>query len=169
VPSWSVGFWVAITKNGRGSMRVSPSTVTCCSSIASSSALCVFGPARLISSASSTCAKTGPGMEHERLLAALVDADPDQVGRHQVGGKLRPRKTQTERDRQRVRQRRLADPRNVLDQQVATGQQAGHAVLDLRPLADDDRANLVDQLGQPGRKGFAHAAPYSKTTKVPGS
>ena len=34
------------------------------------SALCVFGPARLISSARSTCAKTGPGVEHEapRLL-----------------------------------------------------------------------------------------------------
>ena len=61
VPSWSPGFCVAITKKGSGSGRVSPSTLTCCSSIASSSALCVFGPARLISSASSTCANTGPG------------------------------------------------------------------------------------------------------------
>ena len=50
-----------MTKNGAGSARVSFSTVTWCSSIASSSALCVFGPARLISSASSTWANTGPG------------------------------------------------------------------------------------------------------------
>jgi hypothetical protein len=31
---------------------------------------------------------------------------------------------------------------------VATGQQAGHAVLDLRSFADDDRANLVDKTGE---------------------
>jgi len=44
-----------------------------------------------------------------------------------------------------VRQRGLSDAGHVLDQQVATGQQAGHAVLDLRSFADNDRANLIDQ------------------------
>ena len=43
-----------------GSARVTPSTVTCCSAIASSSADCVFGIARLISSTSRTFANTGP-------------------------------------------------------------------------------------------------------------
>ena len=61
VPSISIGFSVASTKNGDGRTWVSPATVTCCSAIASSSADCVFGVARLISSASSTCVKTGPG------------------------------------------------------------------------------------------------------------
>ena len=61
VPSCSTGFCVAITKNGSGSMRVSPSVVTCPSSIASSSAAWVLGEARLISSASTMFAKTGPG------------------------------------------------------------------------------------------------------------
>jgi hypothetical protein len=44
-----------------GQPRVVPSTVTCCSAIASSSADCVFGIARLISSTSTTFAKIGPG------------------------------------------------------------------------------------------------------------
>ena len=61
VPTCSEGFCVAMTKNGAGSLRVSPSAVTWCSSIASSSADCVFGVARLTSSARITCAKIGPG------------------------------------------------------------------------------------------------------------
>ena len=61
VPSWSCGFCVAMTKKGWGRGRVAPSTETCFSSMASSSALCVLGLARLISSASSTWVNTGPG------------------------------------------------------------------------------------------------------------
>jgi hypothetical protein len=60
---------VATTKNGSGKERVTPSEVTCLSSIASSRALCVFGLARLISSASSTCAKIGPGWKRNALVA----------------------------------------------------------------------------------------------------
>ena len=59
-PICSTGFCVAMTKNGSGSGRVCPSSDTCRSSIASSSALCVFGGARLISSARTTELNTGP-------------------------------------------------------------------------------------------------------------
>ncbi len=48
-------------QNALGRMRVWPSTVTWCSAIASSSADCVFGIARLISSTRTTFAKIGPG------------------------------------------------------------------------------------------------------------
>jgi hypothetical protein len=71
-------------------------------------------------------------MEDKGVLGALEHTDPDQVARHQVGGELHARELQPQRDRQRVRQRGLADAGHVLDQQVAAGQQAGHAVLDLR-------------------------------------
>ena len=47
-----------------------------------------------------------------------------------------------------MRQRRFADAWYVFDQQVATGQQARHRVLDLPAFADHDRANLVHQPGQ---------------------
>ena len=50
VPSCSIGFCVAITMNGCGTSCVTPSTVTFCSSMTSSSADWVFGEARLISS-----------------------------------------------------------------------------------------------------------------------
>jgi hypothetical protein len=60
VPSDSTGFCVARTKNGSGRACVVPSTVTCSSSIASSRADWVFGGARLISSARTTFANTGP-------------------------------------------------------------------------------------------------------------
>ena len=55
-----MGFCVAMTMNGSGSGRACPSMVTCRSSIASSSAACVFGGVRLISSASSRLVNTGP-------------------------------------------------------------------------------------------------------------
>ena len=42
-----------------------PPTVTCCSCIASSSAACVFGGVRLISSARMMLANIGPGNERE--------------------------------------------------------------------------------------------------------
>jgi len=62
VPSWSIGFSDAITTNRGGTSRVTPSTVTWRSAIASSSADCVRGIARLISSTSTTLANTGPGL-----------------------------------------------------------------------------------------------------------
>jgi hypothetical protein len=44
-----------------------------------------------------------------------------------------------------MRQSGFSDPGHVFYQQMATGQQARHAVFDLCALADDDRANLVHQ------------------------
>ena len=67
VPEYSIGFWVAMTRKGLGSTWVSPSMVTWRSSMASSSAAWVLGVARLISSASRTCAKTGPGRNSNSL------------------------------------------------------------------------------------------------------
>ena len=51
---------MASTWNGLGSAKVSPSTVTCPSCIASSSADWVLGGVRLISSASSSPVNSGP-------------------------------------------------------------------------------------------------------------
>ena len=56
-----MGFWVAITMNGRPTPWGTPSTVTRPSSITSSSADWVLGEARLISSASTIVWKIGPG------------------------------------------------------------------------------------------------------------
>ena len=68
-----------------------PPTVTLRSCIASSSADCVLGVARLISSASTMCAKIGPALELEVPPAVGVlddDVRADDVGRHQVRREL---------------------------------------------------------------------------------
>ena len=62
VPWCSMGFCVASTRKGFGSGCVWLSTVICASFIASSSADCVFGVVRLISSATMMFANTGPGL-----------------------------------------------------------------------------------------------------------
>ena len=77
VPSCSIGFWVAITKNGRPSRRVSPPMVTERSCMASSSADCVFGLARLTSSARTSCAKSGPG--RKRISRRPVDSSSTRM------------------------------------------------------------------------------------------
>ncbi len=61
MPSYSIGFCVAIAMKGRSSGYVTPSTVTWLSCMHSSSAACVFGDARFTSSTSSRFANTGPG------------------------------------------------------------------------------------------------------------
>jgi hypothetical protein len=85
------------------------------------------------------------GVEDEGFLAALVDRHAGQVAGHQVGGELHAREMQAEGAGQRMGEGGLADARNVLDQQVPTGQQAGHAVAHLGLLADDHRVKLVQQ------------------------
>ena len=61
VPSYSIGFCVAMTMNGGSSGYVTPSTDTCRSSMHSSSAAWVFGEARFTSSTRRRFANTGPG------------------------------------------------------------------------------------------------------------
>ena len=67
----STGFWVATTTNGRGTRWATPSTVTRRSSITSSSADCVLGEVRLISSPITTLAKIGPGRNSNSRVAWL--------------------------------------------------------------------------------------------------
>ena len=76
VPWKSFGFWVAMTKNGRGTGRDTPSAVTWRSSITSSSADCVFGLPRLISSPISTLVNTGPSRKRKLPLPCSYTITP---------------------------------------------------------------------------------------------
>src|SRR6476659_1173581 len=73
VPSCSIGFCVARTKTGSGSGIVWPLALTLGSCIASSSAACVRGGARLISSAKTMLANTGPCTKR-KLRAPLAES-----------------------------------------------------------------------------------------------
>ena len=142
MPSYSIGFAVASTWKGSGSTNVSPSTVICCSCIASSSADWVFGGVRLISSASSSPGEERPSAELELPEALVVDERPGQVGRQQVRGELRPREVEAEGLGEGPRRQRLAEPGEVLEQHVALGQDAGQHEPQGVALADDGLLDL---------------------------
>ena len=74
MPSISMGFCVARTKNGLSRMRLWPATVTCFSCIASSRAACVLGGVRLISSARMRLAKIGPRLKTSSRRPSAVSS-----------------------------------------------------------------------------------------------
>ena len=147
----SIGFCVAITKNGSLSLWLVPPMVTLCSCIASSRAAdCVLGVARLISSASTICANSGPGQAPRDLPApsgSLVvdDIRAHDVRGHQVGSELDAVEMQIEHLAQRAHQQRLAQPRHPFQQRVAADEQARQDAVNDIGVADDDLGDfLVD-------------------------
>ena len=114
--------------------------------MASSSAACVLGGVRLISSASSSPAKSGPAAEGELADALVVDVGAGEVGRQQVGRELRPREVEAERLGEGARGQRLAEPREVLDQHVALGQDRGQHEAQRLLLADHGLADPVEHV-----------------------
>src|SRR5262249_55973919 len=83
-----------------------------------------------------------PRMKLEARAVTVEHGDAEDVGGEQVAGELDALEVQPKRFRQRVRQRGLADARQVLDEQVAACEQAGQSQADLAFLAEDDAADL---------------------------
>ena len=146
VPSSSIGFCVAKTWKGSSSLYVLPCTVTRCSCIASSSADCVFGGVRLISSASTMLAKIGPGVNTmlpaTGLGIVLDDVGAGDVARHQVGRELDARELEVEHLRHRVDEQRLRQAGHADDETVAAGEQRQQHELDDVFLPDDQLVQL---------------------------
>ena len=97
--------------------------MTCRSSIASSSAACVFGGVRLISSASSRFVKTGPGAERELGGPRVVDERAGDVARHQVGRELDALGVEASAAASGAHEQRLGRPGHALEQHVAAAEQ----------------------------------------------
>ena len=76
VPSCSMGFCVARTRNGSGRGVVVSPTVTCLSCMASRSADCTLAGARLISSARTRFANTGPRRATNSCVFGLKTSVP---------------------------------------------------------------------------------------------
>ena len=145
MPSYSIGFWVAMTMNGAGKGRVTPSTVTWRSSMASSSADWVFGVARLISSVRTTCAMTGPGRNSNSLGRLVEDGDASHVGGQQVRRELDALEAAAGRSCERAREHGLADAGDVLEQEVAAAEQRDEGEPRFLGFADDDAFDVVEQ------------------------
>ena len=123
VPALPNGFCVATRKNGSGSGWVTPSTVTWCSSIGSSSAACVRGDARFTSSTSTTLAKIGPGRNSHSPVRRAVHRRAGDVGGQQVGRALHPPEAAADRGRERLGEQRLAGAGHALDEEVPAREQ----------------------------------------------
>ena len=127
--------------------------------MASSRADWVFGDARLISSPSTTLAKTPPGRKVNDAGLPVVHAGAGHVGGQQVGRELDPPPLQVERAGQRLGQAGLAHARHVLEQQVALGGQAHQGQPGRVLLALQDLGHVVDDRLEGLGKGADGLAP----------
>ena len=92
-------------------------------------------------------------MEAERLRPLVEDRHAEHVGRQEVARELDARVLEAERRRQRLRQRRLADAGDVLDQQVAAREQAGQRERSGSSLPTTMRPSCASDGGEPLRGG----------------
>ncbi len=83
-----------------------------------------------------------PRVELEAARLRVEHRYANDVRRQQVGGELHALETQSQRGCQRVRQRGLAEARQVLDQQVAVGQQRDEGQPHLVRLAQQQAVDL---------------------------
>src|SRR3989344_1280042 len=90
-------------------------------------------------------------MEHETLGVRLIDRHPEDIRWQQVAGELDAFELQSQGLRQHLRQRGLAHPRQVFDQQVSARKQAGERKARLTLLAEHYLANALDD-------GIEHAS-----------
>ena len=127
-----------------------PTTVTFCSCIASSIAACVFGGARLISSASTMLAKTGPWTNwNSRRPSApswRMSVPVMSIGIRSGVNWMRLN-LQRHRLGQLADHQRLGQPGHAHQQGVPAGEQADRQPLDDVVLADDHPAQLLAQPG----------------------
>ncbi len=150
VPSCSIGFWVASTKNGSGRAWRRPPAVTWRSCIASSKAAWVLGGVRLISSARTRLAKIGPCTKRSsrapRLTVFVEHLGAGDVAGHQVGRELDASEIERERLRQRMHHQRLRQPGHAFQDAVSAGEDGHQQLLDDVVLADDLPGHLLADL-----------------------
>ena len=95
-----------------------------------------------------------PWAELEAGLALVVDLGAHDVGGQQVGRALHARELAVDRARERPCQRRLADTRIVLDEDVAFGEHRDHHALEHLVAHLDRAADVVGDAARDGRRGL---------------
>ncbi len=92
------------------------------------------------------------GMEDRGHPLAIEDHGADEVGGQQVGRELHPAAVQAERLRQRLGQRGLSDPRQILNEEMAPGGQAGEGEAHNVTLAEEHRSDVGRHLPELARQ-----------------
>ncbi len=118
--------------------------------MASSSADCVLGGVRLISSASRILPKIGPSTKvHLRWPVVEVffnDVGAGDVGRHQVGRELDAAELEAERVGDGAHHQRLRRARHAGQQAMAADEERDQDLVEHFLLADDHFAHLLEDL-----------------------
>ena len=143
VPWNSTGFCVARTMKGDGRGRVTPSVETCCSLIASRSADCVRGEARLISSARSTFAKIGPSLKLKLPSRGLKTEEPRMSAGSRSGVNCTRRKVPEKQRASALASVVLPDAGHVLQEEVVAGEEGDEDVVEGLALSEDDAGQLA--------------------------
>ena len=86
--------------------------------------------------------KEGAGMEDKPLIIAVENGIADDVRRKQVAGELNAAEIEPEGTSYGMGEGGLADPGEILDEQVAAGHQAGNGEPDGFLLPEDDFTDL---------------------------
>ena len=145
-----------------------PATVTCRSSIASSSAACTLAGARRVDLVGEDqVVEDRAWLEAELAGAAglMVDLRAGYVRREEIGGELDARKPGVEVPRQALDRSGLRQARQPFHEQVAVGQEADHEPLDDVFLADDGLAHPSLQVSN--RVVSAHATSEEEYARAP--
>ena len=142
--------------NGVPSGWVSASTVTCRSSMHSSSADCVFGDGAVDLVAEHDVGEDRARAELEVAALLVEDVHAGDVGGQQVGRELDAAERAVDRPGDRLGEHGLADAGHVLDQQVALGEQGDERQPDLAVLAADDPLDVASRSRGTGRRTAAN-------------
>ena len=144
-----------------------------CSAIASSSADCVFGVARLISSTRTTFAKIGPGRNSKsRVFWSKTESPVTSVGWRSGVHWIRDGTDALDAAADRAREHGLRGAGDVLEQHVAAAHERGQDELDLVALAVDDRLDVVEQARRDvdrGREAIRFLGAFDPRLHRPGS
>ena len=105
--------------------------------------------------------KIGPRRSSNVPVCGAVDARADDVGGHEVRRELDAPEAQVERARERLREERLGDARDPLEEHVAAGEERGEELVHGGLLPDHGLANLG--LEARGGGGGWHAATVAPT------
>ena len=143
-PSFSIGFWVASTRNGSGIGKVLAADRHVPLRHHLQQRRLHLGRRAVDLVGEHEVRHHRAELDVELLPALAVDAGAEDVGGHQVRGELDAGEGAADHAGERLDRQRLGHAGHTLEQQVALGQQADQHPLDQPVLADDHPLDLVD-------------------------
>ena len=155
MPSDSIGFCVAITRNGSGSaVRLAADRHLALLHRLEQRALHLRRRAVDLVGEQEV-GEHGPERDLELAELLVEDPRPDDVGGDEVGRELDPLELAADRLGERLHGHRLGEPGDALDEEMAAREQRDDHPLEQGVLADDDALHLVERPARAMRRVWA--------------